>query len=170
MQAKQERRADDSDFWAWHRVYQTLCCDPTGVLSFWTGFAGFVLKGSLILLGVASLPEYSVQFLLTQLPIPLTEFRLAWSFVIGGGIQMLGIGTKNHPLRGSIALYNGTVSLLVTLAYMFSGLPDPFHAWVSYLGLVMIEGYLAWRNFNEQGYEEQIQKFVQKRSQELKSQ
>jgi hypothetical protein len=62
------------------------------------------------------------------------------------------------------------LSLLVTLAYLFSQLPDPYHAWISYLGLVFIEGFLAWRNFREQGYDEQIIKHVQKRSREKNGQ
>lgn len=163
MPATQERRHDDSGFWAWHRVYQTLCCDRTGILSFWVGLIGLALKGILILLNYSSFPPNDVQFLLRQLIIPLTEHRLGWILLIGGLIQCLLIGTRNHTLRGWTALINGSVALLITVAYMFADLPTYFQAWVSYLGLIFVEGFLAWRNFNEQGYEEKVQEFVRRR-------
>jgi len=163
MRIDHERRANDLEFWAWHRIHHALAEGHTGVLSLWTGFVGFFLKGVFILSGFAEFPPADVQFLLRQLPIPLTEHRMAWSLLVGGLIQMFAVGTKGHAIRGTVALFNGSISLLVTAAYLFSGVPSLYQAWISYLGLMLIEGFLAYRNFNEIGRDDTMQHVLRQR-------
>lgn len=135
-------------FFRWDRILHALY-DPTGLTEILLGLIGFAMKGAFMFGGFTGFPPPSVGFMLRQLPIPLTEPRLAWSLVLLGVFQALAVGTKSHELRGWTAVCGGLLSMTIAMAYIFAGLAEYFSAWIAYAGLAIIEGWLLYRNFRD---------------------